>query len=86
MDRLKAKTKPLINSGESGTTVQSSYNADTGLLEQVNLSGDVTRTTYLGYDTLRRLTRKDMPEGVLAYTYSADNKVKGAKAYRRART
>ena len=83
LDRIKTKTLPAINLNESPTSVTYQY-TDIGLLDQVAMSGQVSRTTYYAYDSLRRLLRKDTPEGVVAYTYQTGNgSLDTIKAYRR---
>jgi hypothetical protein len=47
------------------------------------MSGGSVRDVFFTYDSLRRLQRKDTPEGVLTYTYTADNQVQTVKGYRR---
>jgi YD repeat-containing protein len=80
---LATKTLPVVNSGEVATAITYQY-TDIGLLDRVDMSGQVNRTTYYDYDNLRRLRKKDTPEGVLAYTYFTGNgSLESIKAYRR---
>ncbi len=82
MDRVQAKVLPAINDGEVATTNRYAYSA-VGLLERVDVSGQLNRSTYYAYDDLRRLQRKDTPEGVLAYTYDGANALETIKGYSR---
>ena len=80
MNRIKTKVLPPVNQGEAGTTNSYVY-SPVGQLTQVSMSGDVNRTTYYEYDTLRRLYAKLTPEGELDYTYSADGSIETIEAY-----
>ena len=89
LDRLASRTLPGVNSGENGGTVQYHYTADAssvGLLDQVTRIGDAPRTAYCAYDDRRRLVKKDVPEGVLAYGYTANNSLASLQGYRRSVT
>jgi hypothetical protein len=81
MGRISKQTLPAVNAGETSTTVNYLY-SDLSLLERVDMSGHVVRTNYYAYDDLRRLAKKDTPEGVLAYGYNI-NALETIKGYRR---
>jgi len=80
--RIKSKILPGINPGETSTSVGYVY-SDIGLLNRVDMSGQVIRTNYYAYDVLRREVRKDTSEGVLAYAYTPDGALERTKGYRR---
>jgi RHS repeat-associated protein len=83
MDRVRTKVLPAVNPGESETTLSYIYSSTNGLLDRVEMFGQVARTNYYQFDELRRLVKKDNPEGVLAYTYGASLSLESLKAYRR---
>ena len=84
MNRVATKLLPPVNAGESASVVSYSYTVD-GQLNQVQTTagGAALRTAYYSYDALRRLQQKDVPEGVIAYGYTPDNRVQSIQAYRR---
>jgi len=70
-----------VNAGEANTLV--AYTYTNGLLDHVAMSGQIVRTNYYAYDSLRRLRKKDTPEGVLTYTYTNNGSVLNIQAFRR---
>jgi RHS repeat-associated protein len=84
MNRLATKVLPAINPGETITTIVYSYTPG-GQVSQVQTStnGTAIRTEYYAYDSLNRLAKKDVPEGVLAYTWTPDSHVQTINAWRR---
>jgi RHS repeat-associated protein len=84
MGRLWTRELPGMNAGDPDTVETYAY-AASGQVAQVvvTTNGATNRITYYAYDGLNRLTNKDCPEGVLGYTWTADNHVQSITAYRR---
>ncbi|HWD21489.1 MAG TPA: RHS repeat-associated core domain-containing protein [Verrucomicrobiae bacterium] len=84
MGRMAAKTLPAINPGETDTLETFFYTAAGQMAQVATATNNVTnRVTYYAYDNLQRLLKKDCAEGVLAYSYTPDNRVQTIQAYRR---
>jgi RHS repeat-associated protein len=84
MGRLATKIWPPINAGETNTTFTYSYTPGGQPAQvQTSVGSTVERTVYYDYDNLNRLIQKDVPEGVLTYTWTPDSHVQSINGYRR---
>jgi YD repeat-containing protein len=84
MGRVAARLLPAINPGEADTLETFAYTAAGQVAQITTATNNVTnRVTYNAYDNWQRLLKKDCPEGVLAYSYTPDNRVQTIQAYRR---